>query len=129
MNNWKDGIVTISNNMIIHPGYTFDEFKSTSFYSNQDSIEIIYLDGKQEINGKPYMVDLFFREKKLYNLSLLCCEIDFSPKDEIKRKELHDKILAENNLLEKNYFDWGKILSEYDARGHESSINFYYIVT
>ncbi len=126
MSNWKDGIVTISNNMIIHPGYTFDEFKSTSFYLNQDDIKIIYLNGKQEINEKPYIVGLFFREKKLYMLSLICCEVDFSEKDEIKRKELHDKILSENNILEKKDFYWGKILSEYDVRGNVSSINFYY---
>lgn len=126
MSNWKDGIVTISNNIIIHPGYTFDEFKSTSFYLNQDGIKIIYLNGKQEINEKPYIVGLFFREKKLYMLSLICCEVDFSEKDEIKRKKLHDKILSENNILEKNDFYWGKILSEYDVRGNVSSINFYY---
>lgn len=129
MSNWKDGIVTISDNIVIHPGYTFDEFKSTSFYSNQDGIKIIYLDGKQVINEKPYIVGLFFREKKLYMLSLICCEVDFSEKDEIKRKELHDKILSENNILEKNYFEWGKILSEYDVRGNVSSINFYYAAT
>lgn len=129
MNKWKEGIVAVSNNMIIHPGYTFEEFKNTIFYLKQDGVRIIYLDEKQIIDGKQYIVGLFFRRQKIYMLSLICCDGEYDEKSEINRKKLHDDILNKYEIMEQDDFKWGKIRSEYDARSNISSINFYYVTT
>ena len=46
--------------------------------------------------------------------------------DENEGKEVHDKILKENGLAEKEEFSWGKIISDYDVRSNISSINIIY---
>ena len=48
------GIIRISEDLTISPGYSFEEFKGTRFYKNQDGIKIIYLDEQQmiELNSK-----------------------------------------------------------------------------
>lgn len=126
MNDWKEGIVKLSDYMTIHPGYTFKDFKHTKYYNNQDAAMIIHLEGVFLIDDMKYAVGLLFHSNKLYSLSLICVEADFEPESEPKRKELHDSILLSKNLTDKNYFEWGSIISEYDQRGNISSISFYY---
>lgn len=58
-------------------------------------MRIFYLDEQQIIDNRKYIVSLFFRNGKIYMVSLICCDKEFSEKDEYKRKILHDDILNE----------------------------------
>lgn len=120
------GIVEIDNELVVKPNFTFEQFKETKYYTNQDGIRIIYLDGPQIIKNRKYIVSLFFRDGKIYMLSLICCDEEYSEKDESKRKDLHDVILKELGVLENSNFEWGEIKSIYDARSNISSINIIY---
>lgn len=86
MNKWKDGIISLNNNVIISPGYRFEDFKKTLYYNGQDGIKIIYLDSRVIIDKHEYIISLFFRNSVLYMLSLICCDIDFSIEQERERK-------------------------------------------
>lgn len=121
-----NGVIAISDDLTVYPGYSFDQFQHTRFYKGQDGIKIIYLDGRQRIDGRSYMISLFFRDKKLYMLSLICCDKEFSEQDEKKRKILHDGILNGLGIRPQEQYGWGKISSDYDARSNLSSINVVY---
>lgn len=43
----KSGVIKISDKLIITPGLSFEEFKHTEFYENQDGIRIIQLDEEE----------------------------------------------------------------------------------
>lgn len=126
MGDWLRGEVELCNDLKIRPGFTFEDFKKTKEYQGQDGIRVIELADAVTIDNHKYYVSFFFREGNIYALSLFCCDQEFGFEDEIKRKELHDRILAEYNITEENY-PWGKIVSNYDRRGNVSSIGFYYI--
>jgi hypothetical protein len=128
MNKWRDGIISLNNNVLISPGYRFEDFKKTFNYNGQDGIRIIHLDSRVIIDKHEYRISLFFRNNVLYMLSLICCDIDFSIERESERKKIHDEILEKYNIHQNDIFSWGKIVSEYDARGNVSSINFYYLI-
>ena len=59
-------------------------------------------------------------------VSLICCDKEFSEKDEDKRKILHDDILNELGIDHQMEYSWGKISSDYDARSNVSSIDIMY---
>lgn len=122
----RDGFISISDELVIYPGFSFEQFKHTKFYKDQDGIRIIYLDEQQIINGRKYIVSLFFRSEKIYMVSLICCDKEFSENDEAKRKLLHDDILNELGIKPQERYSWGSISSDYDARSNTSSINITY---
>lgn len=126
MIDFNNGIVKVTNDFIIHPNYTFDVFKKSKFYKNQEEVRMIYLEGVHNIDNNNYIVSLFFRNKKIYMLSLICCDNQYSEENEKKRKELHDEILKQFNIIEKKQFSWGMISSNYDSRSNCSSIDFCY---
>ena len=118
MINTSNGLLKISDELTVFPGYSFEQFKHTKFYKNQDGIKIIYLDTQQSIDNRKFIVSLFFRNGKIYIVSLICCEQE--------RKLLHDEILHKLGIDSNSRYVWGKILSEYDARSNLSSINIIY---
>lgn len=120
------GFLTISDELTIFPGFSFEQFKHTKFYKNQDGVRIIYLDEQQIIDNRKYIVSLFFRNGKIYMVSLICCDKEFSEKDATKRKKFHDDILNELGINQKKEYTWGKISSDYDARSNVSSIDIMY---
>lgn len=122
----SNGNIKISNELTIFPGFSFEQFKHTKFYDNQDGVRIIYLKEHQIIKGREYIVSLFFRDKKIYMVSLICCDEEFSENNEEKRKELHDTILNESGLNSHMKYNWGEISSDFDARSNISSINIIY---
>lgn len=122
----NNGVISISKELQISPGFKFEEFKKTKYYKNQDGIRIIYLEGYQVILGRKYIVSLFFRNNKIYMISLICCDNEFLESEEYKRKELHDNILKEWRMENPMNFSWGRISSDYDIRGNVSSINIQY---
>lgn len=121
-----NGFLTISDELTIFPGFSFEQFKHTRFYKNQDGVRIIDLDEKQIIDNRKYIVSLFFRNGKIYMVSLICCDKEFSQKDAVKRKKFHDDILNELGINQNKEYTWGKISSDYDARGNVSSIDIIY---
>ena len=122
----NNGVIEISDELTIFPDYSFEQLKNTRFYNNQDGVRIFYLDEQQIIDNRKYIVSLFFRNGKIYMVSLICCEKEFSEKEEDKRKILHDDILNELGINQKMEYSWGKISSDYDARSNVSSINILY---
>ena len=122
----SNGFFKISDKLIIFPGFSFEQFKNTRFYKNQDGLRIFYLDEQQIIDNRKYIVSLFFRNGKIYMVSLICCDKEFSEKDEHKRKILHDNILNELGINQQMEYSWGKISSDYDARSNVSSIDIMY---
>ncbi len=126
MDEFRNGFILISNELTIYPGFSFEQFKHTKFYKSQDGIKIIYLDGQQIIDDRKYIVSLFFRNGKIYMVSLICCDKEFSENDEKKRKILHDEILNESGIRPQEIYSWGKISSDYDDRSNLSSINIVY---
>ena len=40
----RNGFLKISDELTIFPGFSFEQFKHTRFYKNQDGVRIIYLD-------------------------------------------------------------------------------------
>ncbi|WP_236354814.1 hypothetical protein [Konateibacter massiliensis] len=70
----KTGIFKIDDDLIFSPNFSYDDFKKTPYFKGQDSIRMIYLDNKQRIDGKTYIVSFFFREEKIYMISLINCD-------------------------------------------------------
>lgn len=122
----NNGFLTISDELTIFPGFSFEQFKHTRFYKNQDGVRIIYLDEKHIIDNRKYIISLFFRNGKIYMVSLICCDKEFSEKDAVKRKKMHDDILNELGINQNKEYTWGKISSDYDARSNVSSIDIIY---
>ena len=122
----NNGVIEISDELTIFPDYSFEQFKNTRFYNNQDGVRIFYLDEQQIIDSRKYIVSLFFRNGKIYMVSLICCDKEFSVRIQDKRKLLHDNILKELGINQQMEYSWGKISSDYDARGNVSSIDIEY---
>lgn len=122
----SNGFFSISDELTIFPSFSFKQFKHTRFYKNQDGVRIIYLDEHQIIDNRKYIVSLLFRDGKIYMVSLVCCDKEFSEKDEYKRKKLHDDILRELGINQKKEYTWGEISSDYDVRSNVSSIDIMY---
>lgn len=127
MINLKDGKIKTKEGLSIDSNYTFDDFKSSKFYNGQDGIRIIYLEEKQTMNGNKFIISLFFREQKIYMVSLICCDFEFSDSDEPKRKLIHDEFLRKEGISIDVEYKWGKITSDYDSKSNLSSINITYI--
>ena len=113
-----NGFLKISDELTIFPGFSFGQFKHTRFYKNQDRVKIIYLDEQQIIDNKKYIVSLFFRNGKIYMVSLICCDKEFSEKDEDKRKILHDDILNVLGINQQMEYCWQRTDSKIKEAGN-----------
>ena len=127
MNNISKGIISLSDDLVITSGYTFDQFQSTRYYKGQNPERAFWLEEKfmlQEfmLQGHTFMAGLFFRNGVIYMLSLLCCDLEFGMEEEKKRKELHDKILQSWGIGRSDQ-EWGYVESVYDARSNISNIH------
>lgn len=122
----ESGVIRLTDELVIFPNYSYEQFRKTKFYNNQDGIRVIYLEEMQLIDNRSYMVSLFFKDYKIYIVSLICCDKDFSSMEEEKRKRFHDSILEEYDIGQKRKFSWGEITSNYDARSNISSIDIVY---
>ena len=118
----RNGILRLSEDLILSPEYTFEDFKKTSYYKGQDGIRVITLDDRYNIEGNAFLVSLIFVEGRLDNVSLVCTDEEFSWETEPERKKLHDRILNDWGLSGENLFDWGNISSVFDAKSCVSSI-------
>jgi len=121
----ETGRITIDG-VEFYPGYTFEDFKKTKFYSNQDGIRIIRLNGAVKVDEHQYLVNLFFREYTLYMISMVCVDIDIPFEEEEKRAVLHRQIMAEYGLSDVNVFSWGILKVSFDPRSNSSKIGLIY---
>lgn len=124
--NQDNGVIVINARLEIGPHYSFDDFKKTPFFHGQDGIRIIRLFNKQVIDKNGYLVNLFFKNKEIYSVSLIFNDKNITEKNEKMRKNIHDQILKENRLHSNTIFYWGKIVSEYNIRSNISEITIYY---
>lgn len=125
----RSGRIRINDELVIHPQYSFEEFQKSSFYRGQDDIRVIHLEAAQIIDGRKYLVDLNFHNKKIYSVCLW--NIDEEPdlcEDIEKEKEIHDRILIENGILNGCQYGWGDILSVCDRKGGGCHIGIYYSI-
>ena len=77
MNNISKGIISLSDDLVITCGYTFDKFQSTRYYKGQNPERAFWLEEKFMLQGHTFMAGLFFRNGVIYMLSLLCCDLEF----------------------------------------------------
>lgn len=126
MINLKTGEIRVNKEVTLSPWFTFEDFKNTSFYDNHDGIKSIQLKGKQTIDNKSYFVSFFFRNYKLYAITLMIADLSISENDEVNRKSLHDEVLRRNGIESGKEYCWGKIVSEYDKRSNSSEILIVY---
>ena len=108
MNNISKGIISLSDDLVITSGYTFDQFQSTRYYKGQNPERAFWLE-----------------EKFMLQVSLLCCDLEFGMEEEKKRKELHDEILQSWGIGRSDQ-EWGYVESVYDARSNISNIHVIY---
>jgi hypothetical protein len=125
MNDISKGVISLSDDLVITSGYTFDQFRATRYYKGQKPERVFWLDEKFIFQGHSFMAGLFFRNGVIYTLSLLCCDREFGMEEEEKRKELHDEILKSAGIAQTDY-QWGHIKSVYDGRSNISSIDIVY---
>lgn len=118
--------MALSEDLIISPGYSFSDFMKTAFYTGQNGIRSITLDGFFIIDNHKFIIELIFIKQVIYSVSLLCCDVEFSIEAEEERRKLHDEILQQHGLNRENEYSWGKIVSNYDVKGNVSSIDFIY---
>ena len=126
MININNGSILIGHSLLIDKNFTFERFKESYLYNGQDGVRIIDLKEEQIIDGKKYVISLFFREGILYMVSLVNCDYDIPMEQESLRKKIHDTILEDIGAQSGHVYNWGKIVSEYDPRSNISSINIYY---
>ena len=121
--NWKEGKFIIEGEEF-YPGYTFEDFKKTHFYKNQDGILKIQLENMLYIEKHKYIVNIMFWNYNLYMIELYCADdITLTSEEMLK---VHNKILEEYGLSEINKFKWGSIESIYDRKSDISSIAIIY---
>ena len=118
----RNGILRLSEDLILSPEYIFEDFKKTSYYKGQDGIRVITLDDRYNIEGNTFLVSLVFVDGRLDNVSLVCTDEEFSWETEPERKKLHDRILNDWGLSGENLFEWGNISSVFDAKSCVSSV-------
>ncbi len=126
MINKKTGELRVNEDLIFSPHFTFEDFKKTPFYDDQDGVRLIQLDKKQVIDGKKYYVSFFFMDNLIYAVSLIYDEVSISEENEMDRKKLHDEILASYNIESGKEYSWGEIKSKYDAKSNISKILILY---
>lgn len=116
----------ISDDLVFYPGYSFDTFKNSKYYSGQGEIEEIYLDDIFIIENRQFKVQLCFYDRKICDFSLVCIDEEYTWETEHLRMYLHNRVLIEWGLSQYNEFDWGKVYSDFDEKGCSSSILFLY---
>lgn len=122
----KSGVLKIGKDLILSPKFTYKDFMKTPYFKGQDGVSMIYLEDKESIDDKLYIISLFFQKQKLYMVSLINCDDDIVAKEELKRKKIHDEILRKYGIESGKEYVWGRIESNYDVRSNVSSIDIFY---
>ena len=121
------GKIIISRDLVIEKGYSFDEFKQTSYYTNQDAQMAFGLGQSFVIGSMEYGVTLVFDEEIISQIHLWYAGEDMPPypSDEIARAK-YVQILELDGYDVWNQFEWGGIAYEYDPRMSDGSLIIWY---
>ncbi len=106
-------------------GMTFEDFRQTNYFSNQDSKRVFYLRNLKIFN-ETFIISLFFKEEILHSVSLIIDDSSIVPEQEVQRKIRHDTILTMFNIEIDSIYEWGQIESNYNSRSNISSIDITY---
>lgn len=81
------------------------------------------------MTGESTLLILLFIIKKIYSVCLWNIDEESDLCEDIeKEKEIHDRILIENGILNGCQYGWGDILSECDRKGGGCHIGIYYSI-
>lgn len=127
MNKINEGIFKLSEDLVINSQYTFGQFELTRYFDNQAPNRVIWIKSQFNFNEHIFFASLFFRNMKIYMLSLVACDKDFDMKEEENRKDYHDDILKSWGIEPNTSFCWGNITSSYDRKSNISSIDIVFI--
>ncbi len=116
------GEIIISEHLKFSPMMTFEDFKKSPLYDNQEDFRVIQLRDRQYIDGNEYYVSFFFRDGMIYAITLIYANMTISEENEMERKKIHDKILIANNIESGKEYSWGRVTSGYDGRSNSSEI-------
>ncbi len=119
----QSGYFALSPDLIIDKEYTFDQFRKTKYFTDQDPIRVFWLENPFLLRNYNFLVSFFFRDNKIYMLSLVCVDREYDMAQEEERKKYHDKILEEWEVETEYKYPWGMIESNYDKRSNISSID------
>ncbi|AND79316.1 hypothetical protein [Streptococcus pantholopis] len=125
MINTENGTVIFDDNFQLKKGMTFDDFKNSRYYNNQNYKRLFYI-YDLKLSRQSFIVGLFFRENKLYSISLILDDRTINQNEEEYRKQLHDRFLKENKINSIKNYRWGTLSSNYDRRSNISSIDIVY---
>lgn len=126
MINKETGKLYVNDKLIFSPNFTFEDFKKTPYYDNQDGVMEIYMDEKQVIDGREYYVSFFFIDGLIYAVTLVYDGVSISEENEPDRKKFHDEILASYDIISGKEYNWGKVISKYEPRSNMSEILILY---
>ncbi|HEM3635048.1 hypothetical protein [Streptococcus ruminantium] len=119
------GTVMFEEGLCLFRGMTFEDFRQTNYFSNQDSKRVFYLRNLKIFN-ETFIISLFFKEEILHSVSLIIDDSSIVPEQEVQRKIRHDTILTMFNIEIDSIYEWGQIESNYNSRSNISSIDITY---
>ena len=90
----KTGIIKIDKDLIIDGNYTFEDFRKTKYYSDQDGIKIIFIKGEKVIANHKFLISLSFEKDLIDFVGLMCVDKKISFEDEAKGERIKIKILS-----------------------------------
>jgi hypothetical protein len=122
MINVKDGSIIIDDQFVLSPKLSFEDFKKSCYYNNQNENRMFYLEGVHEVNNNKFYISLYFNKKFLQSVHIIIDDTELSKNDEMLRKCVHDDLLLKNNIESGKEYSWGEITSVYEPRGDISLI-------
>ena len=120
---FEKGIITIDNVSFFN-GFTFEDFKKTKFFDNQDGFHFINLK-KDRIDEYDVYTSLFWCNEKLSGISLVLGKDNFTESD---TKKAHDSFLEKHGINKEKVYEWGKVESVLDVKSGFPFIGFSYSI-
>ena len=108
--------------VIFHKGFTFEEFKKTQLYKNQDEKMVIFL-LKTKIDKYEYYTSVYFNSCIISKIYLEVEDERITGFENVPQlKYIHDNILKEYGIIDGKKYSWVTISSVFDPKGCVSSI-------
>jgi hypothetical protein len=108
----------VDNCLQLLPNFTFDNFKNSKFYDNQDESSFFWINKECIVGNHKFKLGLYFKESKLVQIQLYC--VDTEIQNEEERKTVHDSIVKA--MTKSSEHKWGTIKSVFSKRGSISLI-------
>lgn len=125
-------LVLENGNIDLNPSTSIESFMTTPLYKGGDIKTGYSLKNPEPINGKTFLITLYFVNEKIKEIHL--SEVsgglswsDWTEDIEIKKKSSHDEWLVAILGKAPYQYSWGQIESVYDKKGCVSSIIVRYV--